>query len=876
MFLVLVMIFSLLPEMQYSVSAKDTNWNSFNGILNDKTQDYSTKVKKDLFDVQDINGVRTIWLWQDIDVDSNLSKSLTVPAGMKVIIRGNNHTFNASGSAISVFTVESGATLTILEATITGSNNTSENHTSNSGRGGGIYNEGNLTLYYVNITNNSADMGGAIYNDGGTVSISGGTISNNSATYGGGLYTKDGNCSTSATFDNNTATKRGGSIYTENFITIYTIKNSTANLGGGAYVAARGWLESTSGSIDSCKAVGDGACGGGVYVEHGGTATFASAYSSIGAKIINCEADSNGGAIYSEGAVGVDNAEISGNNAKNGNGGGIYLGTDSTLFLGRNSKIADNKTNNTTTNNVYLSSAIRFVKFGTGEDVQAPSSDMSVGVSTEGTPTYSNPIKLTTNGTEDNVANLVSDSTSYTVKFVTDHLVLAAKTTPTPTPPTPTPDPEPTPEPTPEPEKYTVPVKGETTVQIEADVKDGEAAVKEITADDINKIFDKTSTTTEVNKITVDLSDTKEPVDTATLTMKTVANIVDAVSDTDKAIDSLEIKLTKADVVLDAEALKTISEQAKGNTIQIIVTDTDENKFNSAQKESLKNENVAGAIEASIISNNVQIHDFGGGQIEVSFKFEPVKTGCIYTVLYIDDEGNVEPMVTEYDGTNIKFVTTHFSTYIIVYDDYEGPTAEEKAANAIALNSDLKVTQTGKKLSINWGKVDDADGYIVYAAYCGDKFKKIKTISNADITSLSVKKLSGKAINTKKNIKVRIKAYKLVDGKKVSYGKSIITHVAGAASKKFTNPSSLTLTTDKQISLKSGKTKKLKATTVLADTSKKALGNNHGKELRYASDNTEIATVSSSGKITAHKKGSCTIYVYARNGISESIEVTVK
>ena len=38
----------------------------------------------------------------------------------------------------------------------------------------------------------------------------------------------------------------------------------------------------------------------------------------------------------------------------------------------------------------------------------------------------------------------------------------------------------------------------------------------------------------------------------------------------------------------------------------------------------------------------------------------------------------------------------------------------------------------------------------------------------------------------------------------------------------------------------------------------------HAKEFRYASSNKNIATVNQNGKIKGVAKGTCTIYVYAR------------
>ena len=40
--------------------------------------------------------------------------------------------------------------------------------------------------------------------------------------------------------------------------------------------------------------------------------------------------------------------------------------------------------------------------------------------------------------------------------------------------------------------------------------------------------------------------------------------------------------------------------------------------------------------------------------------------------------------------------------------------------------------------------------------------------------------------------------------------------------------------------------------------------------------NKKVATVNSSGKVTAKGKGTCYIYTFAHNGVSKQIKVTVK
>ncbi|MBQ6402082.1 MAG: hypothetical protein IJI20_07355 [Firmicutes bacterium] len=58
--------------------------------------------------------------------------------------------------------------------------------------------------------------------------------------------------------------------------------------------------------------------------------------------------------------------------------------------------------------------------------------------------------------------------------------------------------------------------------------------------------------------------------------------------------------------------------------------------------------------------------------------------------------------------------------------------------------------------------------------------------------------------------------------------------------------------------------------------SKSLMPSRHVPTLRYRTSDKNIATVSKSGKITAKGAGTCIIYVFAHNGVSKNIEVTVK
>ena len=79
-----------------------------------------------------------------------------------------------------------------------------------------------------------------------------------------------------------------------------------------------------------------------------------------------------------------------------------------------------------------------------------------------------------------------------------------------------------------------------------------------------------------------------------------------------------------------------------------------------------------------------------------------------------------------------------------------------------------------------------------------------------------------------------------------------------------------------RVSLKAGKTYKIKANVVKLQKGQKLVPTSHAPKLRYVSSNKKIATVSKSGKIKAKSKGGCKIYVIAVNGARKAVTVTVK
>ena len=198
-----------------------------------------------------------------------------------------------------------------------------------------------------------------------------------------------------------------------------------------------------------------------------------------------------------------------------------------------------------------------------------------------------------------------------------------------------------------------------------------------------------------------------------------------------------------------------------------------------------------------------------------------------------------------------------------------GGSSAHKTTSAAPI-SIAKVKKSGKSVKVSWMKVAGASGYEVYGSSCSSKkFTLIKRVA-ASRSSLTVKKIAKKALS-KSCYKFYVKAYKKVNGKKVYLTSTPQVHVRYKTSKTYANATKLTL--KGQSSLKAGKSFTLK-TKVTVSKGKKQ--DKKLKAVRYLSSDKAVATVSSKGKVTGKKAGSCYIYAYTVNGISRKIKVTVK
>lgn len=205
------------------------------------------------------------------------------------------------------------------------------------------------------------------------------------------------------------------------------------------------------------------------------------------------------------------------------------------------------------------------------------------------------------------------------------------------------------------------------------------------------------------------------------------------------------------------------------------------------------------------------------------------------------------------------------------------PEEPEKDSVKVKWMTETYARWQGKKFVVTWSKVEGAEGYDILATKCGKTLNEksiVKTVGG-DKTSFTLAKIAGKKLSGKQQYKVRIKAFKKVDGKKVCIGKSQTCHVAGRTNKIFTNAKKVKVSSG-MVVLQPGKTIQIKAKIVKQAKKKKLLPDWHGAALKYYSTDDSTVSVTANGKLKAKKSGKCSIYVTAINGIGVKVNVTVE
>jgi CSLREA domain-containing protein len=211
------------------------------------------------------------------------------------------------------------------------------------GAGGAIYNNAVLIVKNSIIRGNTADEGGAIYNNKGTVTVINSTFSDNRADFaGGGIHNGDLAVLsvTNSVFLNNLADYSGGALYNGDDGSLVVVNstfsgNTAGDRGGGVH------NDESPLDLKSSTFVGNSA-------PYGGALYNGSSLLAVNSTFSGNMADKGGG-IYNVGTVGtlkVTNSTLSKNVAWN-DGGGIFNSVSSTDSVTlKNSIVAQNSGGN--------------------------------------------------------------------------------------------------------------------------------------------------------------------------------------------------------------------------------------------------------------------------------------------------------------------------------------------------------------------------------------------------------------------------------------------------------------------------------------------------------------------------------------------------
>ncbi len=179
-------------------------------------------------------------------------------------------------------------------------------------------------------------------------------------------------------------------------------------------------------------------------------------------------------------------------------------------------------------------------------------------------------------------------------------------------------------------------------------------------------------------------------------------------------------------------------------------------------------------------------------------------------------------------------------------------------------------------LKFTWNKNAKAQGYDIFLGKISNvnkavKYKKIKTIKGNKTVSFTKTKLGKQAAYS-----AYVKAYKVVKGKKVYLPATpAVVAFTSNGNKTYTNAKAVVISKS-SVGLSKGKSFQIKPAVKLAISKRKVLTTKYVPLMRYYSNNSAIAKVSKTGKITAVEEGTCSVYAVASNGVVKTLKVTVK
>ena len=236
----------------------------------------------------------------------------------------------------------------------------------------------------------------------------------------------------------------------------------------------------------------------------------------------------------------------------------------------------------------------------------------------------------------------------------------------------------------------------------------------------------------------------------------------------------------------------------------------------------------------------------------------------------IQDGLGVSPDTAVKIQITAKELDVSLDTVLVTEQTIQSQKTDEDIKGAYFARIQARASQiTEKNIKLSWNRVKGADGYEVYGNRCNTKkwiyeYKLKKNIKNGDKKSYIDRKCKKGTY-----FKYIVRAYKIIDRKKVTIAASKTIHVTTKGGKNG-NAKSLKVNKNKVI-LKVGKTWRIKAKEI-----KESKPLRHHREVSYESSHPKALSVSKKGVIKAKKKGKYTVFAYAQSGVYRKVQVRVK
>jgi hypothetical protein len=266
-------------------------------------------------------GSHTITVTQDITLTANTIAINNATSGVSLVIAGDGFAVDGQGtSGVRPFEIAANTAVTMNELTVTGGNvvnakgggifndgtltindseileNEAQGFQSN---GGGIHNGGTLTVVRTIVSDNDANIwyGGGVHN-AGNLAVIDSTISGNAADRGGGIYnnTSEPAALSNSTISGNRSSNDGGGIYNTSAVSM-TVRNSTVS--DNVASTNGGGIHNTSSdlTLDSVTITGNSASDGGALNNIGITAQTTVKNSILANSVSTSDCVNSGGTI---------------------------------------------------------------------------------------------------------------------------------------------------------------------------------------------------------------------------------------------------------------------------------------------------------------------------------------------------------------------------------------------------------------------------------------------------------------------------------------------------------------------------------------------------------------------------------------------------